>query len=186
MGLAQRRVHAGLNHTKEQLQQALDSRVLIEQAKGALTVRWGVSPDIAFERMRRHARSRRQKLTALVGEIMADPATSGLASCPHSTACGPPPADPNCRALTPDRPKSAPTAAPPVPGRGRTCAGCHAGIRAAHACNGIAHTAAAVAQSAGSRDWRPLALLRRGGRGQHSVSRPRSSRLREGGRLAVL
>ncbi|PXY26909.1 ANTAR domain-containing protein [Prauserella muralis] len=39
-----------------QLQQALDSRVVIEQAKGVLSARLGVSPAAAFERLRGYAR----------------------------------------------------------------------------------------------------------------------------------
>jgi GAF domain-containing protein len=48
-----------------QLQTALDSRVLIEQAKGVLSERHGISLQDAFERIRRHARTGRQK----VGEV---------------------------------------------------------------------------------------------------------------------
>jgi len=45
----------------EQLQRALDSRVLIEQAKGAIAARLGTSPDRAFELLRGYAR--RENLT---------------------------------------------------------------------------------------------------------------------------
>ena len=41
----------------EQLQQALESRTVIEQAKGVIAARHDVSIDEAFERIRRHARS---------------------------------------------------------------------------------------------------------------------------------
>lgn len=41
----------------EQLQQALESRTVIEQAKGVIAARNGVSIDEAFELIRRHARS---------------------------------------------------------------------------------------------------------------------------------
>jgi len=41
----------------EQLKEALDSRIVIEQAKGALAAERGTSVDEAFEVLRRHARS---------------------------------------------------------------------------------------------------------------------------------
>jgi hypothetical protein len=54
-----------------QLQTALKSRVLIEQAKGILAERSSTSPDEAFQGMRREARSRRIKLHDLASEIVA-------------------------------------------------------------------------------------------------------------------
>lgn len=46
-----------------QLQGALNSRITIEQAKGALAERAHVTPDEAFARLRRHARDTNSKLT---------------------------------------------------------------------------------------------------------------------------
>jgi hypothetical protein len=54
-----------------QLQTALDSRVLIEQAKGILAERNAMTPEEAFEGMRRDARSRRMKLHDVAAEIVA-------------------------------------------------------------------------------------------------------------------
>ncbi len=48
-------------HLAEQLQNALDSRVVIEQAKGVLASEWGVSVDEAFTHLRSHVR--RQGMT---------------------------------------------------------------------------------------------------------------------------
>ena len=54
----------------EQLQRALDARVLIEQAKGARVAREGISPGEAFERMRRQARAERRRVVEVAREIM--------------------------------------------------------------------------------------------------------------------
>jgi hypothetical protein len=54
-----------------QLQTALDSRIVIEQAKGVLAGRESITPDEAFDRMRREARSRRMKLRDLAADIVA-------------------------------------------------------------------------------------------------------------------
>jgi GAF domain-containing protein len=53
-----------------QLQRALDARVVIEQAKGAMVARDGVSPGQAFERMRRQARAERRRVVEIAREIM--------------------------------------------------------------------------------------------------------------------
>jgi transcriptional regulator with GAF, ATPase, and Fis domain len=53
-----------------QLQAALDSRVLIEQAKGMLAERLGVTPDEAFGLLRGHARNHNRKLADLAHEIV--------------------------------------------------------------------------------------------------------------------
>ena len=55
----------------EQLQRALDARVVIEQAKGALVARDGVSAREAFEQMRRQARRERRRVVDIAGEIMS-------------------------------------------------------------------------------------------------------------------
>lgn len=54
--------HEQANELAAQLQRALDSRVVIEQAKGILTGRHGIELDDAFERLRNHARSNRQRI----------------------------------------------------------------------------------------------------------------------------
>ena len=54
-----------------QLQTALDSRVVIEQAKGILAERHSIGIDEAFERIRRDARSRRTKLRDVAADIVA-------------------------------------------------------------------------------------------------------------------
>ena len=54
-----------------QLQGALDSRILIEQAKGVLMEREGLSAQAAFDRLRRQARARSRKLDDLAREVIA-------------------------------------------------------------------------------------------------------------------
>jgi len=54
----------------EQLQEALDSRVVIEQAKGILANERGISVDDAFELLRRHARSYRTSLRSVAEAVV--------------------------------------------------------------------------------------------------------------------
>ena len=53
-----------------QLQHALDSRVIIEQAKGVLSQRFDLTPDEAFARLRHHARSTNQKVAEIARQIV--------------------------------------------------------------------------------------------------------------------
>ncbi|MBV9793090.1 MAG: GAF and ANTAR domain-containing protein [Actinobacteria bacterium] len=53
-----------------QLQGALDSRQIIEQAKGVLVGRHGITPRAAFEQLRAQARSERRKLAVLCAEVV--------------------------------------------------------------------------------------------------------------------
>ena len=55
-----------------QLQSALDSRVLIEQAKGVLMERHGLDDDAAFTRLRRQARASGRKVVEVARETIAD------------------------------------------------------------------------------------------------------------------
>jgi len=54
-----------------QLQRALDSRVVIEQAKGVLVAQEKVAPQEAYEHMRAQARSQRRKLSEVAAEVVA-------------------------------------------------------------------------------------------------------------------
>lgn len=56
----------------EQLRTALDHRIIIEQAKGALAERGGLSADDAFAHLRRYARRHNLKITALAQAVMSD------------------------------------------------------------------------------------------------------------------
>ncbi|KOG87687.1 GAF and ANTAR domain-containing protein [Streptomyces varsoviensis] len=53
-----------------QLQTALNSRIIIEQAKGALGARLDIAPDAAFERLRAYARARGTSLTLLCRRVV--------------------------------------------------------------------------------------------------------------------
>lgn len=54
----------------EQPQEALDSPVIIEQAKGVLAAQHGISVDSAFELLRRHARNRNATLRAVANAVV--------------------------------------------------------------------------------------------------------------------
>ncbi|MCM1970869.1 MULTISPECIES: GAF and ANTAR domain-containing protein [unclassified Streptomyces] len=56
LGLANHHAYAHCRTLATQLQQALSSRVRIEQAKGMLAERWNTTPDTAFLTLRGHAR----------------------------------------------------------------------------------------------------------------------------------
>jgi GAF domain-containing protein len=60
------------HRTTAQLQTALDNRVIIEQAKGALSERGGISAEEAFVRLRRFARRNNLKITDLAAAVMND------------------------------------------------------------------------------------------------------------------
>ena len=60
--LQQRSVHRG-SILAEQLQHALNSRVVIEQAKGVLAERDQVAMEVAFATLRKHARDHNLKLS---------------------------------------------------------------------------------------------------------------------------
>jgi GAF domain-containing protein len=55
----------------EQLQYALDRRVVIEQAKGILMEREGLTPAAAFERIRSQARSNRERVVDVARRLVA-------------------------------------------------------------------------------------------------------------------
>ncbi|MEV0126537.1 GAF and ANTAR domain-containing protein [Streptomyces sp. NPDC050703] len=65
-----------------QLHTALNSRIAIEQAKGALGARLDIAPEAAFDRLRRRARSQRTSLTRLCEEVVRGAADVALFSAP--------------------------------------------------------------------------------------------------------
>ncbi|MEW2530848.1 GAF and ANTAR domain-containing protein [Streptomyces sp. NPDC047071] len=76
IGILQRRAVHRQSVVVGQLETALRSRVVIEQAKGALSHRHRISVDEAFTLLRQYARSQRRRLTAVAEEVVdgtADP-----------------------------------------------------------------------------------------------------------------
>jgi GAF domain-containing protein len=54
----------------EQLQVALNSRIAVEQAKGAIARTFGITVDQAFDLLRAHARTTRRRLTDVAHEVV--------------------------------------------------------------------------------------------------------------------
>jgi hypothetical protein len=61
-----------------QLERALESRIVIEQAKGVLVERLSLTPDEAFEILRRAARSQRRRIHLLAAEVIASRETPAV------------------------------------------------------------------------------------------------------------
>lgn len=70
VGLLHERAVRHAETAAEQLQSALNSRVVVEQAKGVLAARSGTSPDEAFTMLREHARRHRLRLTDLCRDVV--------------------------------------------------------------------------------------------------------------------
>ena len=70
IGILQRRSIHRSTVVAEQLQHALNSRVVIEQAKGVLAERHNVDMEVAFAALRSHARNHNLKLTGLAEALV--------------------------------------------------------------------------------------------------------------------
>jgi GAF domain-containing protein len=73
IGLLQERAIRHGEGLTEQLQAALDSRIVIEQAKGALAQIHGSTPDQAFERLRSDSRRNHARLSQVAHAVIHDP-----------------------------------------------------------------------------------------------------------------
>jgi GAF domain-containing protein len=73
IGLLQERNVRRSETVSEQLQAALNSRVVIEQAKGKIAERHGLDMDQAFALLRDHARNTNQRLTDLARNFITSP-----------------------------------------------------------------------------------------------------------------
>jgi len=75
IGLLHERAISRAEVLTEQLQAALTSRIIIEQAKGALAQARGVSVDVAFDAIRSYARRNNRRLSDIANLIVTDVAS---------------------------------------------------------------------------------------------------------------
>ena len=71
IGLLSERAVRNAEIVAGQLQGALNSRVVIEQAKGVLSAQAGVAPDQAFQMLRTYARSHGRRLSDVAADVVA-------------------------------------------------------------------------------------------------------------------
>ena len=71
IGILQHRAVRQADNARDQLQHALNSRVLIEQAKGVLSQTDGIEIAEAFERMRTRARTTGTRLSVIAEQVIA-------------------------------------------------------------------------------------------------------------------
>lgn len=70
VGLSQRRRLLASNRAAAQLQHALDSRVVIEQAKGMLAAWLGITPGAAFTLLRDYSRGNNRRLADVADDVI--------------------------------------------------------------------------------------------------------------------
>ena len=70
IGLLQQRAIQEQSILAHQLQTALDTRILVEQAKGVLAERSGLTPTETFGYLRSHARATRQTMQVVAQEVI--------------------------------------------------------------------------------------------------------------------
>jgi GAF domain-containing protein len=71
VALANARLYSRATALNAQLEQALSSRAVIEQAKGVLMARHGTGPDEAFQQLRSWSQQRNRKLRDVAAEVVA-------------------------------------------------------------------------------------------------------------------
>ncbi len=92
IGLIQERALRERNVLAAQLEAALNSRVIIEQAKGMIAEYLTMTVDDAFELLRNYARYHNRKLSEVAGDVVARRIPSAALRRPT----GPPPDRPSC------------------------------------------------------------------------------------------
>ncbi len=88
IGILQERAVRQQELVAGQLQAALNSRVMIEQAKGILAERLRTTPDQAFVMLRHYARDHNRPLTALVGDVINGTADIARGGRPRARDAG--------------------------------------------------------------------------------------------------
>lgn len=83
IGIALERKVSVSDSLNRQLQHALESRIIIEQAKGVLAERGSIDTGEAFTLLRSHARRTRQRLSDLARAVVEGTDTSALLSVPR-------------------------------------------------------------------------------------------------------
>jgi GAF domain-containing protein len=82
VGILHQRVMTRSDVVNRQLQTALDTRVVIEQAKGVLAERGGIDMGRAFTLLRAHARKNQQRLADLARAVVAGEDTAAILNTP--------------------------------------------------------------------------------------------------------
>jgi GAF domain-containing protein len=85
IGILQERAIRRGEVLNEQLQTALTSRVVVEQAKGVLAQHHGVSMDAAFDRLRRYTRSRNLRLAEVARQLATEQLSPAAITTPAPT-----------------------------------------------------------------------------------------------------
>ncbi len=83
IGILHEQAFREANLARQQLQHALDSRVVIEQAKGILSHVHNIDMDAAFQQLRERARNSQQKLSDVARQVIQD-ATRQRTKSDHS------------------------------------------------------------------------------------------------------
>ena len=88
IGILQERAIRRGEVVNEQLQTALNSRVIIEQAKGVLAQSSGLTMDTAFDRLRRYARNQNLRLSEVARRVVAGGLDHDVVARPTPSADG--------------------------------------------------------------------------------------------------
>ncbi|MFI0241123.1 ANTAR domain-containing protein [Streptomyces sp. NPDC016845] len=82
IGIVHRRFRRELADRADRLRTDLDRRIAVEQAKGAVAARLGISPDAALLHLSAHARARRMTLPQLCARIVTERGDVDLPALP--------------------------------------------------------------------------------------------------------